>query len=151
MIAGAERGLEAEHPGRCLIERFLFRLGGMWCVVGRDRVDRAVDGAGPDRFDVGGVRNGGLTLYSADERREQLVGQADVMRGGLGGDCQPVGLGPPYEFDASDGRQVEDVNPAPVSRTSSMSRCTISSSASAGQPGRPRREQHEPRASRRRP
>ena len=49
----AERRLEAEHPGRGLVERLFLRLAGMRCMVGGDRIDRAVGEARPHGVDVG--------------------------------------------------------------------------------------------------
>ncbi len=48
----AERGLEPEHAGRSLVERLLLGLGGVRCMVGRDRVDRAIGQPGADRCEV---------------------------------------------------------------------------------------------------
>ena len=48
-----ERRLQAEHPGRGLLERSLLGLGRMRCVVGGDGVDRAVGEPRLHRVDVG--------------------------------------------------------------------------------------------------
>ena len=48
-----QRRLEAEHPGRRLVERLLLGLLGVGGVVGGDGVEGAVGQAGPHRGDVG--------------------------------------------------------------------------------------------------
>ena len=50
--ASAERGLEAEHARRRLIERQLFFVCGVRRVVGGDGIDGAVGQAGTDRRDI---------------------------------------------------------------------------------------------------
>ena len=47
------------------------------------------------------VRSGGLTLNTGVVPGEQLVGEREVVRRGLGGDRQPVGLGGADQLDAA--------------------------------------------------
>ena len=56
------------------------------------------------------VRSGGLTLNTRVVAAKQLVGEAEVVRGDLGRDADPVGLGPANELDAAGRREVQEVD-----------------------------------------
>ena len=57
------------------------------------------------------MRSGGLTLNSGSKVSQALVGEAEVVRCGLGGDRQAVGLGRPDQLDTLGRRQVQEVHP----------------------------------------
>ena len=88
-----ERGLDPEHAGRRFLEGHRLRLGRMGGVVGRDRVDRAVDERGPQCVDVGLLTQRRVHLEHRVERRARCVGENEMLRRALGGDAHPVGLG----------------------------------------------------------
>ena len=56
------------------------------------------------------VRSGGLTLNSGVVAGQQLIGQCEVVRRGLGGDPHAVGLGCTNQLDAAGRRQVQQVD-----------------------------------------
>ena len=91
-----------------------------------------------------GVRNGGFTLYtgsypaSASSVSVKWCGQASAVTG------RPSALAARTSSTLRAVERWSRCSRQPVMRHSSMSRNTISSSAIDGQPGRPRREQHEP-------
>ena len=82
-------------------------------VVGRDCVDRPVPEAHLERGDVIGGPQRRVHLERRVEGAEHLVGQREVMRGGLGSDPQSVRLGLTHECDRSGGGQVQEVHPRP--------------------------------------
>ena len=90
------------------------------------------------------VRNGGLTLYTASY--PESSSSVSVKWCGVASAV----TGRPSRLAARTSSTLPAVDRcnrwmrAPVSRANSMSRCTINSSAIAGQPGRPRWLQHEP-------
>ena len=86
-------GFEAEHPGGRLVERHLLRLGHVRSMVGGNGVDRAVSQALAHRHHVLDRAQRRVDLVQRAVRRQQFVGQADVVRRGLGGDRQAIGFG----------------------------------------------------------
>ena len=88
MRARRQRRLEAEHPGRRLVEGGLLGLLGVRGVVGGDAVDRAVGQAGPHRGDVGVGAQRRVHLEHRVVGRALGVGEGEVVGGGLAGDGQ---------------------------------------------------------------
>ena len=145
MRARAERRLQAEHPRRRLVERRLLGLLGVGRVVGGDAVDGAVGQAGPDGGDVGVGAQRRVDLEHRVVGRALGVGEGEVVGRRLAGDRQALGLGGRAPSRRSGRwRGAGSAPELPVRRASARSRMTISSSASAGWPGMPSRDDHSP-------
>ena len=104
--------LEAEHPGRRLVEGPLLLLGRVGGVVGGDGVDGAVGQALLDGLHVAVGPQRRVDLEQRVVAAAQRVGEGEVVGGGFGGDGQPLGLGRPDQLDRGGGRQVEEVDPS---------------------------------------
>ena len=107
-----ERGLEAGDAHRRLLERDLLFLRLVRSVVGRDALDRAVAKALDQRLAValGAQRRVHLEAVGV-EAADLIVGEAEVMRAGLGADRHPGGLGAANDLDRLGRGEVLDVDP----------------------------------------
>jgi hypothetical protein len=106
-----ERRLQTEHPERRIRERVLLVVPGVRGVVGRDGVDDTVD---ERREDGRAVLVGSQRRVDLEDRvvaGEQVGAQREVVRGHLGGDGDPLGLGPADDLDRRGGRHVRDMDP----------------------------------------
>ena len=102
--------LETEHPWWRLVERELLLVWRVGCVVGGDRVDRAVGEPGLDRLDVGRGAQRRVHLEQWVVAGEQFVGEREVMRRGLRRDGQALRLRLPHELHRARRAQVEEVH-----------------------------------------
>ena len=107
-----QRGLEAEHAGRRLVERLLLRLGRVRGVVGGDAVDRARRQPARTAATSSSVRSGGLTLNTGSKRRAAASVSVKWCGGRLARDRQALGLGRRHQLDRPPCRQVLEVDPA---------------------------------------
>ena len=106
----AEGGFEAEHSGGRLVERHLLRLRNMRSMVGRNGIYRPVSQAFPYRHHVLDRAQRRVDLVQSAVRRQQFVGQADVMWRGLGSDWQAIGFGRTNEANRAGRRQMQEVS-----------------------------------------
>ena len=88
-----EGGLQAGHAHRRLLEGDFLFLGLVRRVVGGDALDRAVAQALDQRLAVGLAAQRRVHLEAARvEAADLLVGEAEVVRGGLALICTPAAL-----------------------------------------------------------
>ena len=106
-----EGGLEPGHAHRRLLEGDLLFLRLVRRVVGGDALDRAVAEAGDQRLAVGLGAQRRVHLEALRvEAADLLVGQAEVVRAGLGADLDPGRLGGGDRLDRLGGGEVLDVD-----------------------------------------
>ena len=91
-VHDGQRGLDAEHAGRGVLERDVFRLARVRCMVGGDRVDRPVEQRGAERVDVGLLAQRRVHLEHRVEARAAFVREHQVLRRALGRDAHAFGL-----------------------------------------------------------
>ena len=112
MIEGSqrrrERGFQSDNTVRRLFKVRLFGCG-MRRVVGNDAVDRAVEDALFDRRNVIGRAQRRVHPVIGIALQKQLIGQQEVMRGGLAGDIAAGRLRLPDSIRAAACRDMADV------------------------------------------
>ena len=105
-------GLQPEHARRGRGPLDLLVLAGVGGVVGGDGVEGAVGQPLADGLDVGLLAQRRVDLEHRVIGAGGLVGQGEVVGGGLGGDPHPAGPGRPDQLDRAPGGDVAQVQPA---------------------------------------
>ncbi len=110
MCSDGERRLQAGDPHRRLFERDLLRLRRMRGVVGGHAVDRPRPQALDQRLAVVLAAQRRVHLEAGVKGSDLLVGERQVMRGGLAADRHPPLLGGGNDLDRLPRREVLDVD-----------------------------------------
>ena len=110
-MEGGEGGLEAGHAHRRLLEGDVLFLRLVRGVVGGDALDRAVAQPLDQRLAVALFAQRRVHLRPVRvEAADRLVGEAEVVRAGLGADLHAGGLGGADRLDRLGGGEVLDVD-----------------------------------------